>query len=114
MWCCHRYVRIHHFNYTSFHSPQACPALEPGKQPAVNAKLGAGVVRARERITDAATIKECHGASAAMQRPPFDAYMIVNTATQPVFRVDFEAALPAAVGSAASSEPSRAKGALLK
>jgi len=72
-------------------------ALEPGRQPAVNAKLGAGVVRALEKITDAATVKECHGASAAMQRPPLDAYLIVNTATQPVYRVDFEAALSAAV-----------------
>ena len=47
--------------------------LLPGKHPPRNPMLGAGLVRTSAPVTDPALIKQCHAASDAMGKPPFNA-----------------------------------------
>ena len=67
-----------------------------GKHPELNVKLGTGVVFS-SRVTNTLLLKQCHASLAAMEQPPYNAFLIVNTRNVQVLRVDFETPLPAIV-----------------
>jgi hypothetical protein len=66
--------------------------LMPGHVTTANPLLGAGVVTgSATRLTDPALVKECRAASTAMQQPPYNAFLVVNTNAARIYKVDFPA-----------------------
>lgn len=71
--------------------------LLPGKVTRSNPQIGVGTVASATLSTDSALLQECRGATEAMQEPPYNARLVVNIASSPVFRVDFADPLPSGV-----------------
>jgi hypothetical protein len=72
-----------------------------GPHPGVNPLMGRGVIAAGAApelvADDAALVRQCDGAAAAMAAPPYSAHLVVSLQGSPVYRVRFAAPLPPAV-----------------
>jgi hypothetical protein len=70
--------------------------LQSGKHPTLNPLLGSGIIKSSTLLTDLKIVKECRAASATMQLPPFNAFLIKSFAKNvPIYRVEFTEPLAA-------------------